>query len=199
MSCVYKSSWIRSVSTAKCQLLRPQWSQAGMKEVSMAIILLFNCLFLLLKPHTYYLSPHCFSDNESPSKHILSRNRGIDWNLSSKSFRNIASLTDVKNERTDGQLFGLRAGRKADKALLWLESQIFVKAWDAGMCVHGLKTLSPKQAKVFLIICFCFTPSVLLLCLISHLRISQSWNSPFFLHSMKTEVKKRKQTAPHRY
>lgn len=119
--------------------------------------------------------------------------------LTSKSFRNTANLTDVKKERTDGQLFGWRAGRKADKALLWLESQIFVNAWDAGMCVHGLKILSPKQTKVFLIICFCFTPFVLLLCLISHLRISQSWNSPFFLHSMKIEGKKRKQTASHRY
>ena len=66
-------------------------------------------------------------------------------------------------------------------ALMWLESRTFVNVWNVGRCVSGLETVSPKWAKVFLmIICFYCTPLVLLLRLISHLRISQSWHIPFF-------------------
>lgn len=42
------------------------------------------------------------------------------------------------------------------------------------VCPWVKDSVSPKQAKVFLIICFCFTLFVLLLCLISHLSILQS-------------------------
>lgn len=40
-------------------------------------------------------------------------------------------------------------GRKADRALLWLESQIFLNVWDAGRCVHGLKTLWAQSRQKF--------------------------------------------------
>ena len=54
MSCIYKSSWTRSVSTATRQLLRPQWSPAGMKEVSMGNNSPFNSLFQTLMYRTVF-------------------------------------------------------------------------------------------------------------------------------------------------
>lgn len=122
-----------------------------------AIILLFNCLFLLFKPCTFYLSPHCFSDNESPSKHILNRNRKHRLKRLPLEFQEHSKLTGVKSERTDGQFLGVGVGRKAERALLWLESQIFVNVWDAGkMCPWAKDSVGPKAGKSYLDYLFLF-------------------------------------------
>ena len=95
--------------------------------------------------------------------------------FTSKSFRNTEScLTGVKNERTDGQFLGWggEEGRQSTSAAGI--SDLCECVGRRKVCPWAKDSVSPKQAKVILIICFCFTPFVLLLGLISHLSILQS-------------------------